>query len=66
MEIPFERLEPEILRNVVEEFVTREGTDYGHEYTLDDKILQVMKQLQSGRAKILFDEETESCTIVVR
>ncbi len=66
MEIPYARLEPEILKRVIEEFVTREGTDYGQEYTLDDKITQVMKQLQSGHAKILFDQETETCTIAMR
>lgn len=66
MEIPFDRLAPEILRAVIEEFVTREGTDYGDvEYSLDDKIEQVRKLLVQGKAHIVFDEASESCDIVI-
>jgi uncharacterized protein YheU (UPF0270 family) len=65
MEIPYQKLEPEILRAVIVEFVTREGTDYGDRvFTLEEKVAAVRRQLDDGRARVVFDTETESCNIV--
>ena len=67
VEIPRDRLEPATLRRLIEEYVSREGTDYGeHVYDLDQKIAHVMKQLESGGAVIVFDSETESCNIITK
>ena len=64
MEIPFEKLSPEVLSKIIEEFVLREGTDYGDaEYSLDDKVAHVRKQLESRKARIVFDPETETVSI---
>lgn len=66
MDIPFKDLEPETLTAIIEEFISREGTDYGvHEYSLEQKVQQVMKQLHSGEVVISFDPETESCSLRV-
>ena len=63
--IPFEQLRPETLNAVIEEFVTRDGAVHGHaEAPLDNQVEAVRRQLQSGRVVIVFDEETESCTIL--
>jgi uncharacterized protein len=65
MQIPYERLSQEVLRGIVEEYITREGTDYGlRAYTLEEKVEQVYRALKSGDAKIVFDPETETCSIV--
>lgn len=66
MEIPPDALEPATLRHLVEEFVTREGTDYGQEYSLHLKVEQVLTQLRQGRAVILFDSNSGTCHIVPR
>ena len=67
MEIPYQKLKSETLDNIIKEFVYREGTDYGSvEYTLDTKIKQVRKQLQSGKIVILYDKESESTNIVTK
>ncbi len=67
MEIPYERLSVEVLNSLIEHFVLREGTDYGHgEYSLEQKVAAVKKQLERGDAIIVFDEKEESCDIVVR
>ncbi len=59
-------LAPDTLRAVIESFVLREGTDYGlHESSLDDKVAQVLAQLRRGDAHIVFDQATESVTIVM-
>lgn len=66
MEIPHTRLEPEILRAVIVEFVTREGTDYGDKvFSLDEKVAAVQSQLETGRAMIVFDADSETCNVVV-
>lgn len=64
MQIPPERLTPDTLRAVIEEFVTREGTDYGHQdYHLAQKVARVRQQLSDGQAIIYFDERLQSIDI---
>ncbi len=63
--IPWERLSPEALRGVMEEYVTREGTDYGHaEVPFEGKIAAVRKQLERGEVVVLFDPKSETCNLV--
>lgn len=58
-------LSPEALRGLVEEFVSREGTDYGHaDRSLESKVAAVVRQLESGEARIVFDLASESASIV--
>ncbi len=66
IEIPTEELRPEVLRGLVEEFVTRDGTDYGVvERSLEEKIEAALAQLRSGEARVVFDPESESANIVL-
>jgi uncharacterized protein YheU (UPF0270 family) len=65
LKIPYDQLSPDALKGVIEEFVTRDGTDYGeHEVPLETKINQVLTQLKNGRAVIVFDPESETCNIM--
>jgi uncharacterized protein len=51
---------------VLESFVLREGTDYGaREFSLEEKVGQLMRQLERGEAQIVFDPQTQSVTLVV-
>lgn len=62
--VPHTALAAELLRAVIESFVLREGTDYGErEFSLDEKVARVVRQLERGDAQILFDPETESVGI---
>ena len=64
--VPHTELSPEALRGVIESFVLREGTEYGErEYTLEEKLAQVMQQLERGEAQIMFDPVSNSVAIVV-
>lgn len=64
--IPYKELSADALRGVVESFVLREGTDYGErEVSLEQKVAQVMRQLERGEAQILFDPGSESIDILV-
>ena len=66
LEVPSERLSEAALQGVVDDFILREGTDYGLKETpLQTKRDQVIAQLKAGTAVITFDPRTETCTIVV-
>lgn len=65
MEIPYNLLTDDALTGLIEEFVTREGTDYGPGiYTLEEKTAQVRQQLEKELAVIVYNEVDGSCSIV--
>lgn len=65
VELSPDDLSPEALRGLVEEFVSREGTDYGHaDRSLESKVADVLRQIETGEARIVFDLESESASIV--
>ncbi len=67
VEVPHAQLAPEVLRRLIEEFVTRDGTDYGAvERPLAEKVAAVMRQLEAGEVAIMVDTEHETIDIVVR
>jgi len=67
MLIPFEQLSPDALRGLIEDFVTRNGTDYGDiEVSLETKIKQVMRQLKSGEVVIAYNHDEEYCNIITK
>lgn len=64
MIIPHQELSHDALYALIEEFVTRSGTDYGtEEASLAEKVQQVQSQLEKGDAVIVYDEVLESCNI---
>jgi len=65
VEVPLDRINPETLRKMVEEFVTREWSDLSDaDCTFEDKIEQVIQQLQDNRIKVVFDLTSETCNLV--
>ena len=66
MLIPYDQLEVDTLTRLIEDFVTRDGTDYGSsEKTVDQKVDDVMRQLRRGEVKIMVDTETGTTNVVV-
>ena len=62
--IPIPRLSPEVLQSIIEEFISRDGTDYGEvEVPLEAKVAQVKHKLEKGAAVLVFDDEAESANI---
>lgn len=62
--IPAESLSPEALRGIIEAFVLREGTDYGHrDFSLDEKCAAVERALARGEAEVWFDPETRTADV---
>lgn len=67
MIVPWQAVQPETLDNLIEEYVTRDGTDYGElEISLSRRVEQIRAKLQSGEAVLLFSESTGLCNIVAK
>ncbi|HJN52272.1 MAG: YheU family protein [Pseudomonadales bacterium] len=65
MRIPHDQLSAQALNGIIEEFITREGTDYGQRETpLEEKIRQIKAQIDRGEVIILYDSESQSCNLV--
>jgi len=66
IEIPHTHLTRDVVRRLAEEFVTREGTDYGRvEKTLEQKVTALIRQIERGEARILYDRDSETTNIVL-
>lgn len=61
MRIPHKQLSPAVLRAIVEEFVTRDGTDHS---SVERRIEAVLRHLGAGRVELHFDDEAETCNIL--
>lgn len=65
VEIPIEMLSADALTGIMDDFILREGTDYGtQEISLDSKRERVLKQLKSGKIKLVFDPNIESINLL--
>ncbi len=63
--MPKDGMSSSTLQGMIEEFVTRDGTDYGEQETeLVKKVAQVKAQLQKGQAGIFFYPDDESFKIL--
>jgi uncharacterized protein YheU (UPF0270 family) len=62
--IPHRQLSPEALAGLIEEFVTRDGTDSGYtQGSLAENVAMVSRQLDAGQALIVYDNRTHTCNI---
>jgi len=67
VEVPYEQINPDTLRTMIQEFVTRDWSDFGDDsYTMEGKIAQVLQQLRDKKVKVVFDLKSQTANIVVR
>ena len=65
IKITIDQLSPEALQSVIEEFVSRNGSDYGMtDVPLETKMQQVKRQLKSGQSVLVYDEAMQICNIL--
>ena len=65
LEVPADRLGPEVLQGLLEDYASRDGTDYGAvELTLEQKTGNLRRQLQQGKLLILVETEGEQWDLV--
>ncbi|MFQ3210604.1 YheU family protein [Candidatus Njordibacter sp. Uisw_039] len=65
MIVPWQNINADTLNHLLEEFASRDGTDYGaYETSLADKVAQLQIQLQQKRIIVVYSELHESVNIV--
>lgn len=64
VEIPRDRLHPDVLQSLLEDYASRDGTDYGMvELSLKEKVGNLHRQLERGDLLVLFDADSEQWDI---
>ncbi|HVK60800.1 MAG TPA: YheU family protein [Bdellovibrionales bacterium] len=67
IEVSPELLSDEALAGIIESFILREGTDYGSvEVSYDKKAEQIRKQIARGDVKIVFDQSSETLSLLTK
>ena len=66
MLIPYTLLSEDVLQNLIEDFVTREGTDNGDDTPLQTRVQRVQQALKKAEAVIAFDPDSQQCTLMLR
>ena len=65
MIVPWQQINTDTLHQLLEEFASRDGTDYGaYETSLADKVAQLEIQLKQKRILVVYSELHESINIV--
>lgn len=66
IQVPPDRLAPEILQSLLEDYASRDGTDYGAlELTLEQKTGNLRRQIQDAALCILYDTDAQEWDLVV-
>ena len=67
LEIPWRELSADALQGVIEEFATREGTEYGlSEVPLATKVAQIRRQIERGEVLVFFDTLIKCSQLLTR
>ena len=61
MKIPHSKLSFATLTEVVEEYVTRDGTDHSR---VKPRVVNILQQLEKGSVELHFESETRTCNII--
>ena len=65
--VPIDRLDVDTLVSLLEEFASRDGTDYGErEVALEQKVAELRSQLAAGDIRLLYDVDSEQWDLVDR
>ena len=66
MIIPWQQLPAATLNNLLQEYASRDGTDYGQvETSLEDKVEQLQRQLVQGKVVIVYSELHETVNLML-
>jgi uncharacterized protein YheU (UPF0270 family) len=65
--VPTRRIEAQSLQALLEEFASRDGTDYGErELSLQQKTRELQQQLERGELILLYEAECEQWDLLPR
>lgn len=66
VEVPYQQIDPDTLRRMIQEFVSRDGADWAElGCTLEDKVEQVLQQLRNKQVKVVFDLKSATVNLIV-
>lgn len=67
IEVPPQRLQEDVLQALLEEYASRDGTDYGEqELSLETKVQSLQRQISSGELCIVYDADSEAWDLLPR
>lgn len=66
MLIPHDLLDPATLERMLEDFVTRDGTDNGYEASLEQRVERLRKQIIKGDVVIVFHPDSGDTSLAHR
>tara|TARA_R110000782_G_scaffold24893_11_gene64725 strand:+ start:1732 stop:1959 length:228 start_codon:yes stop_codon:yes gene_type:complete len=66
MLIPHTLLDPHTLERLLEDFVTRDGTDNGYEATLEQRVARLRKQIEKDEVLIVYHPDTGDTSLAHR
>jgi uncharacterized protein YheU (UPF0270 family) len=65
LRIPLERVDTDVLQAMLQDYASRDGTDYGErELSLAEKVSNLMRQLDTGSLAIVYDLASEQWDLV--
>lgn len=64
MLIPHHQLADDTLTRLIEDFVTRDGTDHGDETPFPVRVARVRQALAKAEAAILYDPDSQQCQLL--
>jgi uncharacterized protein YheU (UPF0270 family) len=65
IEVPATKLSEQALAGIIENFIVREGTDYGAvEISYEKKCEQIRRQIDRGDIKIIYDQSTDTISLI--
>jgi uncharacterized protein YheU (UPF0270 family) len=66
MIVPWQEISKDALNGIIEEFIMREGTDYGEqEASLEKKKQDLLNQLQTGHIVLVYSELHETVNLML-
>tara|TARA_R110002020_G_scaffold53492_5_gene149663 strand:+ start:100 stop:366 length:267 start_codon:yes stop_codon:yes gene_type:complete len=66
MLIPYDLLDPITLERLLEDFVTRDGTDNGYDASLDQRVERLRKQIIKGDVVIVYHADSGDTSLAHR
>ena len=67
IEVPPRRLQEDVLQALLEEYASRDGTDYGEqELTLEKKVRSLQRQIRSSDLCIIYDADSQEWDLLPR
>ena len=66
MLIPHTLLDPETFQHMLEDFVTRDGTDNGYDASLEQRVERLRRLIERGEVLIVFHPESGDTSLAHR